>query len=134
MKARGAKVDTDIMKDKSISNFVCNLTRGDHHHNLDSITNNLYTNQKPFWSWIKRRSSSYPGLTPPWRCSYLCSLQCQSLQLVFHLSVQSRRYCLSEGPMEHYQPRETLYLYSLKGKRYTMLSTGSTQLNPVDSL
>ena len=35
--------------------------------------------------------------------------------------------------MEHYQPRETLYLlksHSLKSKRYAMLSAGSTQLNP----
>lgn len=82
MKARRAKVDTDIMKYKSISKFVCNLTRRDHHHNLDSITNNLHTNQKPFWNWIKRIRGGLPPIPDLHHQgavkSYLCSLQCQS--------------------------------------------------------
>ena len=40
-------------KYKHLRSEVCNMTRRDYMHYVDTIISNLYCSQKPFWNWIK---------------------------------------------------------------------------------
>ena len=61
-KCRKTKADADLSRYKKINNKVRNLTRRDHLIHLNSITEDLHKNQKPFWSWIKNMRGGHPPI------------------------------------------------------------------------
>ena len=61
-KCRKTKADADLSRYKKINNKVRNLTRRDHLNHLNSITEDLHKNQKPFWSWIKNMRGGHPPI------------------------------------------------------------------------
>ena len=51
--AKRTKTTKDRNRYKRLTNLVRDMTRNDHRQHLESITNNLHIDQKPFWRWLK---------------------------------------------------------------------------------
>ena len=65
MKTKQSGKQAEFLLYRRTSNMVCRLTRKDHHDHLEEISQQLHSNQRIFWRWLKNirgRAADIPNL------------------------------------------------------------------------